>query len=66
MNTAVKIAVARESAVPAPRAPNTVPEAPAPKPAPASAPLPRWSMTSPTIASALKNCTNVNAIRNMR
>jgi hypothetical protein len=27
--------------------------------------LPRWSMTSPTIASALKNCTNVNAICNM-
>ena len=34
-------AVARDSAVVAPRAPNTVPEAPAPKPAPASAPLPR-------------------------
>ena len=33
----------------APRAPNTVPEAPAPKPAPASAPLPRWSSTSTTM-----------------
>src|SRR5512135_2157110 len=35
-----------------PRAPNTVPEAPAPKPAPASAPLPRCSSTRPTMAAA--------------
>ena len=41
MKMAAKIAVARDSAVLAPRAPNTVPDAPAPKPAPASAPLPR-------------------------
>ena len=46
MNTAARIAVARDSAVVAPRAPNTVPEAPAPKPAPASAPLPRCISTS--------------------
>ena len=50
MNIAASTAVARDSAVLAPRAPNTVPEAPAPKPAPASAPLPRWSSTSATIA----------------
>ena len=41
MKIAAKIAVARDRAVLAPRAPKTVPEAPAPKPAPASAPLPR-------------------------
>src|SRR5579863_4167730 len=52
MNSAARIAVARESAVVAPRAPNTVPEAPAPKPAPASAPLPRCSSTSETIPIA--------------
>ena len=54
MKIAARIAVARDSAVLAPRAPNTVPEAPAPKPAPASAPLPRWSSTSATIAAAQK------------
>ena len=41
MKIATKIAVARESAVLAPRAPKTVPDEPEPKPAPASAPLPR-------------------------
>src|SRR5271170_4874981 len=41
MNIAANTAVVRDSAVVAPRAPNTVPDAPAPKPAPASAPLPR-------------------------
>ncbi len=51
MKTAAKIAVARDSAVLAPRAPNTVPEAPAPKPAPASAPLPRWISTRKMIAT---------------
>ena len=54
MNTPAKIAVVRDSAVVAPRAPNTVPEAPAPKPAPASAPLPRWSSASAMIAGAQK------------
>src|SRR5262249_22980252 len=49
MKIAANTAVARDNAVVAPRAPNTVPEAPAPKPAPASAPLPRWSSTRPTI-----------------
>ena len=52
MKIAAKMAVARDSAVLAPRAPNTVPEAPAPKPAPASAPLPRCSSTRPMIATA--------------
>ena len=52
MNNAARMAVARDSAVLAPRAPNTVPEAPAPKPAPASAPLPRCSSTSPTMEKA--------------
>jgi hypothetical protein len=40
MKIATKMAVARDNAVDAPRAPKTVPEAPAPKPAPASAPFP--------------------------
>jgi len=65
MNTAAKMAVARDKAVPAPRAPNTVPEAPAPKPAPASAPFPRWISTSRMITIAQKNCTKVNARRNI-
>src|SRR5882757_197967 len=52
MKTAAKIAVARDNAVLAPRAPNTVPDAPAPKPAPASAPLPRWTSTRAVIATA--------------
>src|SRR5262249_14365257 len=64
MNTAAMMAVARESAVVAPRAPNTVPEAPEPKPAPASAPLPRWSSTRPTMANADSNCTTVRKLRN--
>jgi hypothetical protein len=51
MKIAAKIAVARDSAVLAPRAPKTLPEAPAPKPAPASAPLPRCISTSPIIAA---------------
>jgi hypothetical protein len=51
MKIAAKIAVARDSAVLAPRAPKTVPDAPAPKPAPASAPLPRCSRTRPMIAA---------------
>jgi len=56
MKIAAKIAVARDSAVLAPRAPNTVPDAPAPKPAPASAPFPRWSRTSPMIAKHEITC----------
>ena len=51
MKIAANTAVARDSAVRAPRAPNTVPEAPAPKPAPASAPLPRCSSTRPMMAA---------------
>jgi len=51
MKIAAKIAVARDSAVLAPRAPKTVPEAPAPNPAPASAPLPRCRSTRPMIAA---------------
>src|SRR5215831_1394139 len=64
MKMAANTAVARDSAVVAPRAPNTVPEAPAPKPAPASAPLPRWSSTRPTITNADSNCTAVRMLRN--
>ena len=41
MKIAANMAVAFDNAVEAPVAPNTVPEAPAPNPAPASAPLPR-------------------------
>ena len=41
-NSVARIAVVRDRNEAEPRAPNTVPEAPAPKPAPASAPLPRW------------------------
>jgi hypothetical protein len=37
----------------APRAPNTVPEAPAPKPDPACAPEPRCISTSAMIAMAI-------------
>src|SRR5580698_506385 len=64
MKIPAKIAVARESAVVAPRAPNTVPEAPAPKPAPASAPLPRCSSTSPMMAPADSSCTRVRILVN--
>jgi hypothetical protein len=46
------IAVVRDRNEAEPRAPNTVPEAPAPNPAPASAPLPRWSSTSVMIDAA--------------
>src|SRR5947207_6858698 len=59
MKIAASTAVARDSAVVAPRAPNTVPEAPAPKPAPASAPLPRCSRTRPMMARAENSCTIV-------
>src|SRR4051812_44370512 len=65
MNTAAKIAVARDSAVLAPRAPKTVPDAPAPKPAPASAPLPRCSRTSAMIEMAENTWMIVKAMRNM-
>jgi hypothetical protein len=50
MKIATKMAVARDNAVDAPRAPKTVPEAPAPNPAPASAPLPFCSSTRPMMA----------------
>src|ERR1700739_4693806 len=65
MKIAANTAVARESAVWGPRAPNTVPEAPAPKPAPASAPLPRCSSTRPMMAAAENSCTNVRIQRNI-
>src|SRR5512135_1716040 len=50
-NSVASTAVVRDRNEAEPRAPNTVPEAPAPKPAPASAPLPRCSSTRPTIAA---------------
>ena len=49
-NSVASTAVVRDRNEADPRAPNTVPEAPAPKPAPASAPRPRCSSTSATIA----------------
>jgi hypothetical protein len=54
-----RTAVSFEKKVAEPRAPNTVPEAPEPKPAPASAPLPRWRSTSPTIATQSIPCSMV-------
>src|SRR5512139_2101213 len=66
MNTVARIAVARDSAVVAPRAPNTVPEAPAPKPAPASAPLPRWMSTSTTMNAALRMWMTIRIDSNIR
>jgi len=65
MKIAARMAVARDSAVLAPRAPNTVPEAPAPKPAPASAPLPRWSSTSATMAAAQKKWMIISKVCNI-
>jgi hypothetical protein len=59
MKIATKMAVARDNAVDAPRAPKTVPEAPAPKPAPASAPLPFCSSTRPIMAKHENTCTMV-------
>src|SRR5690606_31056395 len=44
-----------------PRAPKTVPDAPAPKPVPASAPLPRCRSTSPTIIRHTSIC-NIKTI----
>ena len=42
-NTTASHLVLLDRKLDAPRAPNTVPEAPAPKPEPAAAPAPRWS-----------------------
>ena len=50
--SAANTAVNFENNVLVPRAPNTVPDAPEPKPAPASAPLPRCNSTKPMIISA--------------
>src|ERR1039458_5929329 len=65
MKIAARMAVARDRAVLAPRAPNTVPEAPAPNPAPASAPLPRWSSTSATMAAAQKKWMIIRNVCNI-
>ena len=65
MKMAANTAVERDSPVVAPRAPNTLPEAPAPKPAPASAPRPRCRSTSATIASEANTWTIVNTVRSM-
>ena len=51
-NSVARMAVVRDMNEPDPRAPKTVPEAPAPKPAPASAPRPRCNSTSPMIDAA--------------
>jgi hypothetical protein len=61
-NTAVNF----ENNVLVPRAPNTVPDAPEPKPAPASAPLPRCSSTRPIIISARSTCTPNITPRNIK
>src|SRR5688572_22000579 len=63
MKMAAKIAVMRDRPVVAPRAPKTVPDAPAPKPAPASAPLPLCNNTSATMASAEITCRIVRIVR---
>jgi hypothetical protein len=56
-NSPAKMPVSLENKVLAPRAPNTVPEAPDPKPAPASAPLPRCMSTKKMIINASNKCT---------
>ena len=61
MKTAASTAVERDSPVVAPRAPNTLPDAPAPKPAPASAPRPRCSSTSATMPIDTKTWMMVSA-----
>src|SRR5688500_19528972 len=65
MKIAAKTAVMRDRPVFAPRAPNTVPDAPAPKPAPASAPLPRCSNTSTTTEIVERTCTTVRIVNNI-
>ena len=55
-NNVAQTAVAREKKLAEPRAPNTVPDAPAPNAAPASAPLPRCSSTSTMISNAISVC----------
>jgi hypothetical protein len=65
-NRAANTAVNFENKVLVPRAPNTVPDAPEPKPAPASAPLPRCSSTSPMIISASNTCTPKITPRNIK
>ena len=56
--SAANTAVSFENNVAVPRAPNTVPEAPEPKPAPASAPFPRCMSTRAMIISASRMCTD--------
>src|SRR5665213_1649910 len=67
-NSPANTAVNFENKVLVPRAPNTVPDAPAPNPAPASAPLPFCRSTSPMIISASNICTakiKPRSIRNL-
>ena len=64
-NNVASTAVAREKNVAEPRAPNTVPDAPAPKPVPASAPLPRCNSTSPMIKSAMPTWAINTAVCNI-
>jgi len=61
-NRAASVAVVRDRNDADPRAPNTVPDAPAPKPAPASAPLPRCSNTRPTMPLAMSTCRTIVAV----
>src|SRR5262245_13490110 len=60
-NSVASAAVIFEKKVDEPRAPNTVPDAPLPKPAPASAPFPRCSSTSPMIDKDSNRCTTSNS-----
>src|ERR1700730_8483190 len=55
-------AVIFEKKVAEARAPNTVPDAPAPNPAPESAPLPRWMSTSTVMPIASEACTNSRSV----
>src|SRR6202035_2675757 len=65
-NIAANTAVNFENKVLVPRAPNTVPDAPEPKPAPASAPLPRCMSTRAMMKNASKMCTPKINPRNIR
>src|SRR5678816_1919734 len=47
----------------APRAPNTVADAPPPKPEPACAPAPRWTRMNPIIEAAISTYTTFNMFR---
>src|SRR5690554_5354184 len=49
----------------APRAPNTVAEAPPPKPEPAAAPVPRWTRMKPIMKIASRTYSTINRVNNI-